>query len=134
MTAPTISDARAIGRKSATAKVVIITLDQRLTYSITTWGDTIANCRTMARWAEGEQATQTLEAMANTLPTAGVIDVALDPNAAHDARRDLLTDIRRIVTGCGQEQGYAATAIAEIKRAMNAADDHFPDVGKKVMK
>ena len=47
MTAPTISDASILGRKSGATKVAIITLDQRLTYSVTTWGDTAANCRAM---------------------------------------------------------------------------------------
>jgi hypothetical protein len=79
----------------------------------------------MARWAEGDQATQTLEAMANTLPTAGVIDVALDPNtaAAHDARLDLLTDIRKIISNC--PPGADAVAINKIRNTMDEANAKF---------
>lgn len=132
MTIPTITDARALGLESGASKVAILTLDAGLKYSVTTWGNTTANCHAMARWAESEQATQTLEAMANTMPTAGVIDVALDPNtaAAHDARRDLLTEIRHIITTC--RPGDQATALNQIRNAMDTAQrNHIAGTGKK---
>jgi len=132
MTAPTISDARTLGRKYGASKVAILTLDKRLTYSVTTWGDTVANCRAMARWAEGEQAKKTFEAMVNKRPWGRVKYAALDPNtaAANDARLELLTDIRKTISDC--RPGAEAVAIHKIRRAMDAANNHFTNVGKMV--
>jgi hypothetical protein len=125
MTIPKISDARRMGVAAGAAKVAIVTIAPDRSYPDTPWGDTAANGRARARWAGGEQATQTLEAIANTLPTAGVIDVALEPDAGafETARKDLLTEIRRIISETGNEQGSGTSAIGRIERAMKEADE-----------
>ena len=84
MKAPSIKTARDIGQTIGATKVVILALNGE-DYSIVTWGKTMAECRTLARWAESKKAINTLCQIADEELTAGIISVAIDPaRAAED--------------------------------------------------
>lgn len=120
MKIPTVEDARYLGKTCGSTAVVIITLDHRLSYSVTTWGKTLRECRALAAWAEGDDAFAAIESIAGTMPSAGITDVALDPDASfsESARKDLLTEIRRII----HEPGADPALAVKIAEAMDAAD------------
>lgn len=75
-----INAARTICQRAGANRLAIIALDDDA-YCITTWGETRAECRALARWAESEDARTAVAAIAGTRapPEKGIITVANDP-------------------------------------------------------
>lgn len=51
-----ISHARASGRASGAHRVAIVYVDRDGRFGVTTWGETKADCRALAAWAESDAA------------------------------------------------------------------------------
>lgn len=80
MKAISINTAREIGKRSGAKRIAIIAIGDDGTYGVTTWGQTMADCRAMAKWADSNNAESLAVDMAMAL-SGGSINSSLEPDA-----------------------------------------------------
>lgn len=78
MRAVPIAAARDLGKRSGARRLVIIAIDGD-DYGITTWGETKAECRALAKWAESKKADRVLAEISGADVENGYVHVALLP-------------------------------------------------------
>lgn len=61
MTPVPIDSARELGKRHGAYKLAVLAVSRDGSICITTWGETIKECRAMRAWAESPAATRTLE-------------------------------------------------------------------------
>lgn len=79
MRAVTIAAARELGKRVGARRLVILAIDGE-DYGITTWGETKAECRALAKWAESRKAERVVADIADAeLESGYVLTAAVVP-------------------------------------------------------